>query len=137
MRQIKFSAWEAEYSQMVSWEELKDPCSSGVYLDYLEPDPSGDPVIMQYIGLKDKNGCEIYESDIVMSELVRDWDLVNPDSIEFKPYVIEWSERGCWTFSGKTQWYDGTHEWLSIENVGRLDIEVIGNIYETPELLPK
>ena len=121
MRQIKFRAWEAEYSQMVSWEELKDPCSSGVYLDYLEPDPSGDPVIMQFTGAIDSDGSEIYEGDICQTEdftALVEWD---SEILGFRLVMREGDKITSFPFMTRN-----AKHW-----------KIVGNIYENPELVPK
>jgi len=75
--------------------------------------------IMQYIGLKDKNGTEVYEGDIVKC-----------DSSLGCPHEIVWREAapfdniGGWGLKGTNSTYD----WIGGE-------EVIGNIYENKELL--
>ncbi len=74
-----------------------------------------DLVLMQYTGLKDKNGKEIYEGDIVKDG----WLKNNP--LE----VVEWSGTGFEPFADHsiTEDYDPN------------TIEVIGNVYENPDLL--
>jgi hypothetical protein len=67
--------------------------------------------LQQYTGLKDKNGKEIYESDILDFGMVRCVVKYNPPS--FAAYNSE------------------NHEW----NIQYAGCEVIGNIYENPELL--
>lgn len=79
----------------------------------------GDHEIMQYTGLKDMNGVEIYEGDIVKHYYIY------PDGKKCSVYPIEW---------GKIGYSDKGIGWiLDPEDVER--IEVIGNIYENPELL--
>ena len=81
--------------------------------------------VRQYTGLKDKNGKEIYEGDIVSFNLKSD--------SEGQPYIIGYIEYQT-TFSG--------YRIMSFEGSFALDynikdIEVIGNIYDNPELLKK
>ncbi|MGA1047841.1 MAG: YopX family protein [Minisyncoccia bacterium] len=73
---------------------------------------------MQFTGLKDKNGVEIYEGDIV-----KYIGQLNPD--RYKLFIIEWDDKlaGFYAGGGQIQRTKG--------------YEVIGNIYETPELLDK
>lgn len=71
--------------------------------------------LMQYTGLKDKNGKEIYEGDIIKID----------DSIG----VIVW-DRVRWAIaSGEIGNYHG-YDYFTSEIMG--EIEVIGNIYENP-----
>lgn len=72
--------------------------------------------LMQYTGLKDKNGVEIYEGDILQR-----YTFDNRTSKEYengKPFVVEWS-RGRQSTGF---------------NIGSGILEIIGNIYENPEL---
>ena len=84
-----------------------------------------EETIGQFTGLKDKNGKEIYEGDIVSFNLKSD--------SEGQPYIIGYIEYQT-TFSG--------YRIMSFEGIFALDynikdIEVIGNIYDNPELLEK
>ena len=75
-----------------------------------------DLKIMQYTGLKDKNGKEIYEGDIfhIGSKKIL--------------YVVEWIDCGL---KGK-QIRNGS--WIGLD-FWKKDIEILGNIYENPELM--
>lgn len=128
MREIKFRAWEKKRKRMLwrtifdrEWYDYKD-LSVGIAL----PEDRNRVELMQYTGLKDKNGTEIYEGDIVLTK-------VNAGGIHDEPddWVEEsgevYFEDGYFTVKGKLM--SGT---LAARNENS---EVIGNIYENKELL--
>jgi uncharacterized phage protein (TIGR01671 family) len=125
MRVIKFRIFDIEENEML----YHDPelCSdfnvfTGEWCSYELP----HLILMQYTGLKDKNGVEIYENDIL--RVTDDADEVDKLDSDTGIGVVEWLNKWCfWNVSG-------------IENgLGDLNesgyLEVIGNIYQNPELL--
>jgi len=83
-------------------------------------------VLMQFTGLKDKNGKEIYEGDLVKCGEFED------DS-DAKTYEVIYNEDGTYPAFDLKGWRGETNGICLFLNDGYL--EVIGNIYESPELL--
>lgn len=108
-REIKFRAWDKEIKVMRDWNYLQTIPQTALWT-------ASDLDLMQYTGLLDKNGKEIFEGDIVRFE----------DTITD---VVEWSDR-------LASWYTKNGASLGAE-MGLTDRnpEVIGNIYENPNLL--
>lgn len=75
---------------------------------------------MQWTGLVDKNGVEIYEGDICKF-----------DTIKFESYEAEHGLVGAVNYSHGQLVFDKTWGFFVV----RSSVEVIGNIYENPELL--
>lgn len=122
MREIKIRAWYKPYKQMCQVESLRFD-ENGVYTAVLIEEPFYDRriveadeiVIEQYTGLKDKNGVNIYEGDILIDDA--------GEPVEY--WVVKFSEGG---FVGECA---GVAEPL----FELTNLEVVGNIHEDSELV--
>lgn len=148
-RVIKFRAWDSHNKVMITpYAELRGGRFWGEDLTntgYAEPLPEH---VMQFTGLTDKNGKEIYEGDIVRKNTgtAKPYSIVhegkNLTAYEpiYKNYFVVFY-RGAFCLHDKpntkeheTSKYNGTSYAGTLQSAG-YDIELIGNIYENPELL--
>lgn len=125
-RPIKFRAWDRLTKTMFEPMDLRSSYAR------LNGFGSQGYELMQYTGLKDKNGKEIYEGDIVKIHNYKEtWKRGEP-KIDWRVFEIRWN-RYLWSFNNSViskplADYDTT-------DLMPYDIEIIGNIYENPELL--
>ena len=134
MKGIKFRAWSEQSHKMLSNAEcLKNMynCDDNfLFVGMITDRDWGEPILMQYTGLNDKNGVDIYEGDVVRATSREgDCDLamfeILYDDI-YGSYVGEFINFSGLGVNGKDNYPLGEL---------RFDIEVIGNIYENNELL--
>jgi hypothetical protein len=104
-REIKFRAWDKAFQYFINWSEIK-------WMRFDSLQKSEDFVFQQFTGLKDKNGKEIYEGDLIAfrsvnNELSMEVKFVNG---AFTTELLRYIPKNC---------------------------EVIGNIFENSSLLDK
>lgn len=118
-KEIKFRAWDKKQNRMTEPRDLHSLLIGvGRWGEYIE-----DFDIMQFTGLKDKNGKESYDGDIVKDSR---GDIYK---IEYGYIaVLAKSKMAAFGLVSVADYYP------SVLSDGQ-DIEIIGNIYENPELL--
>jgi uncharacterized phage protein (TIGR01671 family) len=131
MREIKFRAWFTLKNRMVNHESLSLFYDSdegftfafddSTFVDEEYAEGTLNYELMQFTGLYDKNGKEIYEGDIVEDEYGN-------------KFVVIW-ERFCWNLSDFWWSEKSSAPDLAFYHEFQTRIRVVGNIYENPELL--
>jgi uncharacterized phage protein (TIGR01671 family) len=105
MRIIKFRLWQTQPEEMqYNWSVI----------------PVDTTYLMQYTGLKDKNGKEIYEGDIILDK----WK--QKTEVKIEEFTMQTYDDGCVGIGFMLE----THDRDDLK-----ELEVIGNIYENPELI--
>lgn len=117
MREIKFRAWDKINGEMIPWNRLLN--GYNLRNVFMRPEMCG-LILMQYTGLKDKNGVYIYEGDII--EFVPFETSINNRVVKF--------ERGVFKAELIRSGYS-----ITLFELQESEIEVIGNIYQNKDLL--
>lgn len=123
MRELKFRAWDKHEKRLIGSSEF-----DGLYSYAESPElnfwlNNPNTVVMQYTGLLDRHGKEIYEGDLVRrNERAKEYKEKWLDEVQ----EVYWNdEKALFALKGKENW-------------GLIwQMEVIGNIYENPNLLNK
>lgn len=139
MREIKFRAWHKEQKKMYSPEEMGQdqltlmPDGRGFVnvhtISRLSVIDNGQKMIpLEFTGLHDKNGVEIFEGDILA--------VIDPNGEPMPNIKVEWDNYAC-TYPFEIAYHDFDVTSLGWAMQMEYTFEVIGNIYSNPELMEK
>jgi uncharacterized phage protein (TIGR01671 family) len=114
-RETKFRAWDD--NKMIYSDIFQDDrnYSDYDYLKFFFGEIRSDSILMQYINIKDKNGKEIFEGDIVK--------MISPTFEENERLMVIEYDKNKLSYNFTPNFF--------------LDLEVIGNIFENLELINK
>lgn len=127
MKEIKFRAWEIKLKKIAPWKYILKYCDRLTFLS------DKRWIFMQYTGLKDKNGKEIFEGDIIKFHHIA----VN----EYRQGVVKYGDKWATFYIATKNRHgvgialDSVHQWYYKENDDGTECEIIGNIHENPQLL--
>ena len=129
MREIKFRAWDKENSKMIYEIPLETVNFYGSLSEFFKY-----TTLMQYTGLKDKNGVEIYEGDLVVSDDSEGlYGEVSWNEPRFGVYPMDFhSPNQCRLIDDINDNFNGGN--VNVKTRNLMWLKVIGNIYENKEL---
>ena len=126
----KFRVWNEKTESFIDYGDLMLDLKNGkvysgdVGIPEYTIDVTNQVILMQYTGCRDKNGIEIYEGDVIKDKYDKTW-------------LVQWYV-GAFVITNKIPDSDGqTSTYSHFSNVSNhhFYFEVIGNIWENPELL--
>lgn len=130
-REIKFRAWDTRFEEMYYPNEENEfeveHRSDFDYSDLLSPSYADELLPLQYIGHTDIRGHEIYEGDIVRYD--------HEDGLIIAQVVHKQSDDESMRICGFEYKLIRTEDYPEGMEYDAFELEIIGNIYENPELL--
>ena len=113
MREVLQLVWGNHKIRLISY-------SGTLQQDYID-----GVILMQYTGLRDRLGVEIYEGDILESD-------------RKEILQVKWGEGSFDSYYGYTGWVLDTGSWVSersLTDQNHDEFRIVGNIYENPDLI--
>lgn len=139
MREIKFRAWDAKFKVMFEHGEISvSEEESPISFVSLFNNPCEGFYVMQFTGLRDKNGREIYEGDMIRQQVnshIWFYQIGCIDDGGANLYAINIRDNVTIDDETDTYTYQMTEERVGQSRLIPSGCEIIGNIYENPELL--
>jgi uncharacterized phage protein (TIGR01671 family) len=134
-RELKFRVWDKLEERFIKCDEGYQGhyvlSLKGEFHNLLNGSGGKECIVQQYTDLKDKNGVDIYEGDII--HYVFD-GASHPKEAEDEILICKWDQGNAWFVFNEDLNKDGNgYYWLEVR--GRC--EVIGNIFENKDLLKK
>lgn len=124
-RIIKFKIWDKKNKNWINWFELEQPLHF-----YCRDSNNHLFEVCEFTGLKDLNGKDIYNGDILefeFYEIAFEKNTIPVDKKIVKRGIVEWDQNYClFTINGYGLWK---------ETLEQYNYKIIGNIIESPELL--
>lgn len=125
MKELQFRAWDKSQKYMAYQGDPDLETLSSFMFHF------GGDIVMQAIGIQDKDAYDVYEGDILKDT---EFDEEGNDISSYHPVIYD--PKTCQFCIDNSLKKDGSHlvnivEYFEIDN-----IEVVGNIYQNPELLP-
>ena len=131
-RLLKFRIFDKNIPTYSEVMEDKEPSGQMLYdmdyllnSDYFKHALEGKYPIMQFIGMHDKNGKEIYEGDIILCNTKKGRNVFTIEYVDFFTYI-------GFRMYGLNRRF---HTPITHSRISNGSIEIIGNVFENPELL--